>query len=86
MSPPRILWHDGTPYRVTPLPAAQTEILSLIRAQPGLSMSDLARARHTSPTAAQKTVLTLERLGLIRTERAEAGEKAPRRCYPVEPS
>lgn len=86
----RLIWVDGVPaLEVTttrPITSPATlETLSIIRAQPGINPTDIARERGVTPRAAHTTVIYLERLQAVRTEiEPRDGNRFHRACYLTE--
>ncbi len=79
----KTIWIDGLPYVAKPLlREAASEVLTIIRGEPGIGVSAIAHRRNTTPRAAHVTVMALERRGYITTQVIARHRRPPERaCY-----
>ncbi|HUL27526.1 MAG TPA: MarR family transcriptional regulator [Streptosporangiaceae bacterium] len=67
-----------TAWRDEPLPTAQSELLRLVAAQPGISVADAARELRLAPNTVSTLVGRLAGQGLLGRERAVADARSVR--------
>ncbi len=79
----KTIWIDGLPYVAKPLlREAASEVLTIIRGEPGIGVSAIAHRRGTTPKAANDTVRLLEKQGYVTTQVIARHRRPPERaCY-----